>query len=263
MTHRYAELLMYVAPHEVQEANERWIERIVEKLGVRRGSARDLELMQLWLSPQLLFTQTCGYPLMTLLRGQVKLIGRPRYEFEHASGGTHCSLLLSHEREGRRTLEDFYDSRGVINDEGSNSGMNLLRHSLAPLHQDGRFFDSVGQSGAHRESLRWLREDLADLAAVDSVTFAYLARFAPHEVAGLRVVARSALSPCLPYITHAETSVEAIEGIRAAMNQALQELPDVAATLGLSEVLPACEADYQVLLDYRDEAQALGFASIR
>ncbi|NWA27172.1 PhnD/SsuA/transferrin family substrate-binding protein [Pseudomonas gingeri] len=263
MTHRYAELLMYVAPHEVQEANERWIERIVETLGVRRGSARDLELMQLWLSPQLLFTQTCGYPLMTLLRGQVKLIGRPRYEFEHASGGTHCSLLLSHEREGRRTLEDFYDSRGVINDEGSNSGMNLLRHSLAPLHQDGRFFDSVGQSGAHRESLRWLREDLADLAAVDSVSFAYLARFAPHEVAGLRVVARSALSPCLPYITHAETSVEAIEGIRAAMNQALQELPDVASTLGLSEVLPACEADYQVLLDYRDEAQALGFASIR
>ncbi|NWD76765.1 PhnD/SsuA/transferrin family substrate-binding protein [Pseudomonas gingeri] len=263
MTHRYAELLMYVAPHEVQEANERWIERIVETLGVRRGSARDLELMQLWLSPRLLFTQTCGYPLMTLLRGQVKLIGRPRYEFEHASGGTHCSLLLSHEREGRRTLEDFYDSRGVINDEGSNSGMNLLRHSLAPLHQDGRFFDSVGQSGAHRESLRWLREDLADLAAVDSVSFAYLARFAPHEVAGLRVVARSALSPCLPYITHAETSVEAIEGIRAAMNQALQELPDVAATLGLSEVLPACEADYQVLLDYRDEAQALGFASIR
>ncbi|NWD71010.1 PhnD/SsuA/transferrin family substrate-binding protein [Pseudomonas gingeri] len=263
MTHRYAELLMYVAPHEVQEANERWIERIVETLGVCRGSARDLELMQLWRSPQLLFTQTCGYPLMTLLRGQVKLIGRPRYEFEHASGGAHCSLLLSHEREGRRTLEDFYDSRGVINDEGSNSGMNLLRHSLAPLHQDGRFFDRVGQSGAHRESLRWLREDLADLAAVDSVTFAYLARFAPHEVAGLRVVARSALSPCLPYITHAETSVEAIEGIRAAMNQALQELPDVAATLGLSEVLPACEADYQVLLDYRDEAQALGFASIR
>src|SRR5450830_380625 len=262
MTHRYAELLMYVAPQEVREANERWIERIVETLGMRRGSAQGLDLMQLWLSPQLLFTQTCGYPLMTLLRGQVRVIGRPRYELEYASGGDHCSLLLSRESEGRRTLEDFYDSRGVINDEGSNSGMNLLRHALAPLQRDGRFFSSVGQSGAHRESLRWLREDLADLAAVDSVTFAYLARFAPHEVAGLRVVARSALSPCLPFITHAESSVEEIERIRAAMNLALQALPDVAATLCLSEVLPASEADYQVLLDYRDEARALGFASI-
>jgi len=56
MTHRYAELLMYVAPQEVREANERWIERIVEKLGMRRGSAQELDLVQLWLSPQLLFT---------------------------------------------------------------------------------------------------------------------------------------------------------------------------------------------------------------
>ncbi len=263
MTHRYAELLMYVAPHEVQEANERWIERILQTLGISRRSAQGLDLMQLWLSPQLLFAQTCGYPLMTLLRGQVKLVGRPRYELEHAGGGDHCSLLLSREGEGRRTLEDFYDSRGVINDEGSNSGMNLLRQRLAPLHREGRFFASVGKSGAHRESLRWLREDLADLAAVDSVTFAYLARFAPHEVAGLRVVARSARSPCLPYIAPVESSVEEIERIRAAMNRALHELPDVAATLGLIEVLPASEADYQVLLDYRDEALALGFAHLR
>ncbi|WP_248797261.1 phosphate/phosphite/phosphonate ABC transporter substrate-binding protein [Pseudomonas sp. MWU13-2105] len=263
MTHRYAELLMYVAPQEVREANARWIERIVELLGVRRGSAEGLDLMGLWLSPQLLFSQTCGYPLMTLLRGQVKLLGRPRYELEHAAGGDHCSLLLSREREDRRVLEDFHGSRGVINDEASNSGMNLLRHSLAPLQREGRFFASVGQSGAHRESLRWLREDLADLAAVDSVTFAYLARFAPQEVAGLRVVARSALSPCLPYITQVGSGRDEIERIRAAMNQALHELPEVAATLGLSEVLPASEADYQVLLDYRDAAQALGFAHVR
>ena len=40
MTHRYAELLMYVAPREVREANERWIERIVEKLGVHRSEER-------------------------------------------------------------------------------------------------------------------------------------------------------------------------------------------------------------------------------
>lgn len=263
MTHRYAELLMYVAPQQVREASERWIERIVEQLGVRRGSAEGLDLMGLWLSPQLLFSQTCGYPLMTLLRGRVTLVGRPRYELEHASGGDHCSLLLSREREDRRVLEDFRGGRGVINDEGSNSGMNLLRHSLAPLQRDARFFASVGQSGAHRESLRWLREDLADLAAVDSVTFAYLARFAPQEVAGLRVVACSALSPCLPYITPAGSSVEAVERIRTAMNQALQEFPDVAATLGLSEILPASEADYQVLLDYRDQAQALGFPLVR
>jgi hypothetical protein len=47
----------------------------------------------------------------------------------------------------------------VINSEDSNSGMNLLRQRLAPLQRDGQFFAKVGISGAHRESLRWLREE--------------------------------------------------------------------------------------------------------
>ncbi|NVZ26159.1 PhnD/SsuA/transferrin family substrate-binding protein [Pseudomonas gingeri] len=262
MTARYAELLMYVAPPAVQQANEQWLGRILQTLGVSRLPAAELDLRQLWLSPQLLLTQTCGYPLMTLLRGQVTVIGRPRYELPDASAGNHCSLLLTREDNPRVTLEDFRDSRGVLNDEGSNSGMNLLRQCLAPLQRDGRFFASVDYSGAHRESLRWLREDLADLAAVDSVTFAYLARFAPEEVAGLRVVQRSAPSPCLPYIGPAGLDEEQLRRLREAMNQALRELPAVAEVLGLAEVLPASEADYQILLDYRDEAQRLGLARL-
>ncbi|AMB85490.1 phosphate ABC transporter substrate-binding protein [Pseudomonas agarici] len=263
MTACYAELPMYVAPPPVQRANEQWLGRILDTLAVHRRSAQDLDLMQLWLSPQLLLTQTCGYPLMTLLRGRVTIIGRPRYELPDASGGNHCSLLLTSQGNSRTTLEDFRGSRAVLNDEGSNSGMNLLRQRLAPLQRDGRFFASVDSSGSHRESLRWLRENLADLAAVDSVTFAYLARFAPQEVAGLRVVARSAPSPCLPYIGPAGLDEEQLERLREVMNQALCELAHVADVLGLEEVLAASEADYQLLLDYRDEAAALGFAQLR
>src|SRR5207253_7112883 len=72
----YAELPMYVAPEQVRQANEQWLTRILERLGVARRSAEGLELMQLWLAPQLLLTQTCGYPLMTALRGRVRVIGR-------------------------------------------------------------------------------------------------------------------------------------------------------------------------------------------
>ncbi|MFW0754640.1 phosphate/phosphite/phosphonate ABC transporter substrate-binding protein [Pseudomonas sp. H11T01] len=263
MTSRYAELLMYVAPEQVRQANEQWLTRILERLDVNRRSAEGLALMQLWLAPQLLLTQTCGYPLMTALRGQVRVIGRPRYELPDSSGGNHCSLLLTRTDEPRRTLAALFDSRGVINGEDSNSGMNLLRHRLAPLQQDGRFFSSVSISGSHRESLRWLREDKADLAAIDSVTFAYLARYAEEEVAGLRVVARSAFSPTLPYIGAAGLSDEQSERIRGAMNLTLQALPEVGETLGLREVLPASERDYQILLDYQQEAEELGFGRLR
>lgn len=258
MTHHYAELLMYVAPEPIRQANERWLTQIIEQLGATRLNAEGLSLMELWLSPQLLLTQTCGYPLMTALRGKVRVIGRPRYELPDSTGGSHCSLLLSRADDPRRTLSDWRDSRGVINGEDSNSGMNLLRHRLAPLHRDGRFFSSVAISGSHRESLRWLREDRADLAAIDSVTFAYLARHAEQEVAGLRVVARSAFSPTLPYITALGVTDEQAGQLRHAMNQALKELPDVVEILGLQEVLPATESDYQVVLDYQEEAEALG-----
>jgi ABC-type phosphate/phosphonate transport system substrate-binding protein len=263
MTQHLAELLMYVAPEPIRQANERWLALILERLGATRRDAQALSLMDLWLSPHLLLTQTCGYPLMTALRGKVRVLGRPRYELPDSSAGNHCSLLLSRADDQRRNLADFHGSRGVINGEDSNSGMNLLRQRLAPLQRDGRFFAQVGISGSHRESLRWLREDLADLAAIDSVTFAYLARDAAEEVAGLRVVERSAISPTLPYITAAGVSDEQAQEIRRVMNQTLGELPEVAQVLGLREVLAASESDYQILQDFQQQAQALGYGLLR
>jgi ABC-type phosphate/phosphonate transport system substrate-binding protein len=263
MTQDIAELLMYVAPEPIRQANERWLTRIFERLGTLRRDAEALSLMDLWLSPQLLLTQTCGYPLMTQLRGQVRVLGRPRYELPDSHGGNHCSLLLSRADDSRRTLPAFRASRAVINGEDSNSGMNLLRHRLAPLHRDGQFFAGVSISGSHRESLRWLREDKADLAAIDSVTFAYLARHADAEVAGLRVIARSAFSPTLPYITARSVTDERAEELRQVMNKTLLELPEVIEILGLQEVLPASESDYQIVLDYQQEAEVLGFGRLR
>lgn len=263
MSEHYAQLLMYVAPHQIERANEQWLVGILERLNLSRRNADHLDLHSLWLAPELLVTQTCGYPLMTQLRGQVRVIGRPRYELPHSSQGEHCSLLLARDDNPATQLDAFYDSRGVINGHDSNSGMNLLRERLAPLQRDGRFFASVGISGAHRESLRWLRENRADLSAIDSVTYDYLARFAPQEVAGLRVVTRSAPSPTLPYIGPLGLSDEQVAQIRQAMNQALRDLPQVVETLAVQEVLPASENDYQVLLDYQQHAASIGYPILK
>ena len=51
MTQHFAELLMYVAPEPVRQANERWLARIIERLGATRRNAEHLSLMDLWLSP--------------------------------------------------------------------------------------------------------------------------------------------------------------------------------------------------------------------
>lgn len=263
MSEHYAELLMYVAPEPIQQANQQWLARVFERLDLKRRNADHLNLPGLWRASELLVSQTCGYPLMTQLRGQVRIIGRPRYELAHSSGGEHCSLLLTRTDNPRRTLAEFYNSRGVINGHDSNSGMNLLRERLALLQRAGRFFASIAISGAHRESLRWLRENRADLAAIDSVTYDYLARFAPDEVAGLRLVTRSAPSPTLPYIGPLGLSDAQVARIREAMNLALGDLPQVVETLGVREVLAASEDDYQVLLDYQQQAASVGYSVLK
>jgi ABC-type phosphate/phosphonate transport system substrate-binding protein len=259
MPQGFAELLMYVAPQRVQDAQEQWLSRVLEILAVQRLDADALELKQLWLSPQLLLTQTCGYPLMTALRGQVQVVGRPVYQLPHSAGGNHCSLLIARADDPRCELSEFRGSHGLLNSQDSNSGMNLFRHAVAPLQQNGRFFSQVSLTGGHRNSLARIKAGQGDLAAIDSVTFDYLARDASEEVAGLKVIALSAPGPCLPYITRTGADVTKI---RQAMNQALAELPDVAKALAISQVLPAAEDDYQVLLDYERQAQALGLSQL-
>ncbi len=262
MSGRYAELTMYVAPAPVEAANQQWLKRIMELLEQTRERPQDLAPLALFRAPNLLLAQTCGYPLVTQLRGQVQLIGRPHYDLPDSTAGMHCSLIICRTTDKREVLADFKGSRGVVNDEHSNSGMNLFRHRLAPLQEGGRFFSSFGMSGAHRHSLQWVKAERADLAAIDSVTFAYLARYAPEEIAGLRVVARTAPSPTLPYITAHTSSHAEVERIRAAMNTALKQMPEVSSCLGLNEVLPARAVDYQILLDYESEAAKQGFATL-
>ncbi|MEQ7919354.1 PhnD/SsuA/transferrin family substrate-binding protein [Xanthomonas sp. WHRI 1810A] len=259
MPQGFAELQMYVAPARVREAQARWLARILEHLRATRSTADAPDLKALWLSDDLLLTQTCGYPLMTQLRGRVQVVGRPVFNLPHSSEGAHCSLLLARDDDARRELIDFRGSHGLINSEDSNSGMNLFRHTLAPLQVDGRFFGQVSLTGGHRDSLRWLREGRGDLAAIDSVTYDYLARDSSDELAGLRIVTQTALSPCLPYITRLGADPEVI---RAAMNTALRELPEVACALAIREVMPASEADYQMLLDYQQHAVDFGLPNL-
>jgi ABC-type phosphate/phosphonate transport system substrate-binding protein len=246
---------MYVAPDRVRDAQEQWLGRVLQMLGTERLDAQSLDLAQLWRSPRLLITQTCGYPLMTLLRGQVQVVGRPVYQLPNSADGNHCSVLVARADDPRQRLEDFRGSHGLLNARDSNSGMNLFRHAVAPLQEGGAFFAQTSLTGGHRNSLIAIKEGRGDLAAIDSVTFDYLARDHSDEVTGVKVIGRSAEGPCLPYITR--TGADAGE-IRAALNQALKDLPDVAQVLAISEVLPACEEDYQVLLDYEQHAQRLG-----
>lgn len=255
----YAELLMYVAPESVCQAQEQWMTRVLQRLAFERLHAGSLDLDSLWRSPQLLVAQTCGYPLMTRLKGQVQIVGRPVYQLPNSSEGDHCSLLVARADDARVRLEQFRGAHALLNSKDSNSGMNLFRHAVASLHAEGKFFAQVSLSGGHRNSLAAIKAGRGDLASIDSVTFDYLVREGSDEVAGLKVIASTAFGPCLPYITRLGADAEAI---RNAMNGALRDLPEMANVLAIREVLPAREEDYHVLLDYERQAAEQGVCQL-
>ncbi|MET0443802.1 MAG: phosphate ABC transporter substrate-binding protein, partial [Pseudorhodoplanes sp.] len=56
------------------------------------------------------FTQTCGYPLQTIYRGQHELIGVPTYDAPGCGEATHCAFILVRDDSSFRSLSDLRGS---------------------------------------------------------------------------------------------------------------------------------------------------------
>ena len=173
-----------------------------------------------WRDPQLLLSQTCGYPLVTGLRGVVQLVGAFRYTAPGCAGIAYRSELVVRGVEAGGSLADFRGRVAAINDPGSHSGCNALRGLVAPLAHDGRFFRQWVVSGSHRRSLEWVRSGRADIAAIDCVTLAGLLRLRPDLLDGLRIVGSTPLAPGLPLVTAAATSAADLARLRRALSNA-------------------------------------------
>jgi len=256
-----AALTMYVEPVEVRDAYRQLAEAVALRLGATLEPAPE-ELPALWTHPELLLAQTCGYPWATRLRGQVRLVAAPRYIFDGCVDAEHCAFILVSETLDASSLADLRGKRVALNGLDSNTGMNLLRHAVAPLAERGRFFGEVIVSESHANSLALLQQGHADVAAVDAVTYGYLQRAEPERVAGLRLLQRTRLSPTLPFITAASRSDAEVEALRAALGDSLAADPALAAILALAGFAAVDEATYLPLLDWRREAVEQGYPVI-
>lgn len=120
-------------------------------------------------------------------------------------------------------------------------------------------------SGSHRQSLRELQQENADIAAIDCVTYALLQRYQPQALAGLVAIGWSPAAPGLPLITAGATPAATLNSLREALQQLVSDdryrsLCDALLICGYSDM--SREA-YAPLLAWRDEAAALGSASYR
>ncbi|MFL9960269.1 PhnD/SsuA/transferrin family substrate-binding protein [Paraburkholderia sediminicola] len=222
----------------------------------------DEELHGFWRRPNLLLSQTCGYPLMRGLHEQVQLIATPRFDAPGCEGAHYSSMLVTRADAQFDTLAACRGARAAYNQEDSNSGMNVFRHAVAPHARAGMFFSKVLRTGSHLGSLRAVVDDRADVAAVDCVTFAFIGDVMPELVRRVRAIGMTAASPGLPLIASSTVPPATIRALREALNETLEIRPERAKRLRLQgfSVLPL--VDYARIEQLENEARAAGYARL-
>jgi len=264
-----AALAPYDLP-EVRPAMDDWWRGLSAHLGnagiqdIPTSLTRGGDPFAVWESPDLLLAQTCGYPLVTRLAGKVRALATPCYVSVHSDGPLYGSLLMVREDDDATNLADFAGRPAAINDWLSHSGYNVLRASVAPLARDGRFFSEIVEAGSHRDSIAAVRAAKADIMAMDCITFALVARYAPTELDGTRILGETATAPGLPYVTQNgvdnQTRQRLLDGLMAAA-----EDPTLAAArddLLLAGFVAADNDDYAVMSDMAAGAAEQGLADL-
>ncbi len=217
-----------------------------------------------WLEPHLLLSQACGFPLVTVLTHQVRVVGAFHYEVPGCTGVLQRSQIVVRADDRSLDLADFRGRRVAYNGTDSQSGYNSLRACIAPLARDGKFFGARLQTGAHAESLRAVRDGRADIAAIDCVSLAGFRRCAPEVVQGIRVLTETSAYPGLPLITSAHTDDETLAALRAALAQLVRD-PAGAAPLHDLFITGFEALDYsayQACTAMRDAAWALHYPEL-
>ncbi|HEY5204553.1 MAG TPA: PhnD/SsuA/transferrin family substrate-binding protein [Roseiarcus sp.] len=263
-----ASLPMYDFPWTAAANDALWasiIARLAEA-GVQAPPrlARDGDLAPLWRHPGLIFGQTCGYPYVTALKETVTLIAAPEYSFPGCEDALHRSFIIRRADDPRRALGEFRGAVAALNTHDSNTGMNLFRVTIAPIAGGAPFFRATVVTGSHEASLIAVAEGGAELASIDCVSFALLERGRPDLIKRVAIVAKSPLSPCLPFIASASLPASTIAEVREALFDALAD-PDLAETraaLGLAGARAAAPADYDRVIDIEREATAKGYAQL-
>ena len=268
MTALVASLGMYDFPWIAAANDALWagIARRLRAAGVAAPAAlsRAADLHDLWRDPALIFGQTCGYPYVTALRGSAALIATPIYDFPGCEGAAHASFVIAGKRGARRALADFAGARAAINARDSNTGMNLLRATIAPLARGRPFFGRVDITGSHQASLAAVADGEADIAAIDAVSFALLRRGRRELTDAVAVIAPTPRAPALPFIMSADLAEAHLGAVRAALFAALDDpaLAGARARLGLVGAEILGDREYQRVADIERDAVAAGYPTL-
>jgi len=267
---RYATLGMYAFTEAQQFAWRQLFDRICEFTAVdsTQIALRFEHDPALLLEPGLWFGHTCGYPLMMRLRQHVSPFCVPLFDVPGTDGKYYSSRIIV---AAGSAIESIADSRGrvaAMNNRDSNSGMNVLRHAVAAVHDvdqfSDRFFARVVDTGGHLHSLQAVASGVADIAAIDCVSYQLIEDWQPELCAGLRIIDDSVMTCGLPLVmSNAVYNATDIPLLTECLNRALAACcAEARNILHLTGFAPVQLADYQSIVEIEEYAVAHGYPEL-
>jgi ABC-type phosphate/phosphonate transport system substrate-binding protein len=105
-----------------------------------------------------------------------------------------------------------------------------------------------------------LRRGEADVAAIDCVSHALYARYAPETIAGTRILAETASAPGLPYVTRAGPGADLVRRLKAGLRRAAADpaLAEARERLLLAGFVETTLDDYAEIAAMEASAAAAG-----
>lgn len=264
MTMGVASLPMYISHRDAVEQLWALVAAKLRELGLANTPSSLTwpdDLHAHWLNPNLLLSQTCGYPFVDDLAGKVQLIGCFQYDAPGCEGITCQSALIARDEHAALALAEFRGSRAAFNVANSQSGYNAFRAQFAPLSQHGKFFSTTLETGGHRLSVDAVRTGLADIASIDCVTYAGLQRHSPEAVQGLHVVGYTDSYAGLPLITSANTPARELQTMQTVLASLFSNplAAPALSDLGMVGFATPPAQIYQRCIEMRESAIALGY----
>lgn len=199
-----------------------------------------------WTDLHCAVTQACGWPVATSLRQLVTVVGAFEPRVDGAAGCRYRTVLVTARDEELQSFPARGATVAVNSDDSLSGWISLLAATGAADGWPG----TVVTTSSHLASLRAVRAGDAELASIDPLTWAYVARLDPDLIGALHQVGVGPLVPTLPVIVPRSTSPERVEDLRAAFVGAFADPTTKAARDGLllDGFCPLGNADYDPLL---------------
>lgn len=238
----FASLMMYARP-ELAPAHDRYWGLIRDEfaaIGIDAPArlSQDAFGVDVWKSPELVLSQTCGMPYRLWLKDDVTLVGTPDYGLDACPAGYYRSPFVVRADDPRENLSEFKHATFALNQTDSQSGYGA---PYFHLQSHGFWFENLLESGGHLASAKAVADGQADIAALDAVTWRLIEKyelFAQY----LRVLEWTAPTPGLPLITAKGRDAESMF---TAINRAIHALSeDDQASLGIRALVQIPKADY-------------------